>query len=67
MMVSRLKNRNDIKNDGSGIKRMVGIDPGIWKNKFEPRIDSNTKQLTNKTRVLFYLIKRTHKPLKFNQ
>ena len=65
-----LPNSNNIKYDESCFKRVVRIrliEPGICKKIFEPRLNSNTRQLTNKARVLFCSIRRTRKSLKFNQ
>ena len=61
---------NDIKYDGAGLKRVVcirWIESGICKKKFEPRLDSNTRQLSNKAREWLYRMRRTHKTLKFKQ
>ena len=70
MMVLQEKNGTDIKYDEAAMKRVVRIrwiELGVYNKNLEPRLDSNTKLLTNKTRLWFYWINPTRNSLKFKQ
>ena len=54
MMVLQEKNGNDIKYNKAAIKgvvRVSWIELGIYNKIFEPRLDINSRLLTDKTRV----------------
>ena len=54
MVVLQVKNSNNIKEVGSGLRTVVyvrWIEYDIRNKKFKPSLDSNTKLLSHKSRV----------------